>query len=44
MDRNSFRENPQSDVFIRYAIKIYTRSVFDALEEKDVSQIKFYEL
>ncbi|XME01801.1 type II CRISPR-associated endonuclease Cas1 [Lachnospiraceae bacterium C1.1] len=30
--------------YVSNAIKIYTRSVFDALEEKDVSQMKFYEL
>lgn len=30
--------------FVSNAIKIYTRSIFDALEEKDVSLIKFYEL
>ncbi len=30
--------------FVTNAIKIYTKSVFDALEEKDVSLIKFYEL
>lgn len=29
--------------YVTNAIKIYTRSVFDALEEKDVSLIKFYE-
>ncbi len=30
--------------FVSNAIKIYTRSIFEALEEKDVSLIKFYEL
>lgn len=30
--------------YVSNAIKIYTRSIFDALEENDVSQIKFYEL
>lgn len=30
--------------FVANAIKIYTRSIFDALEDNDVSLIKFYEL
>lgn len=30
--------------FVANAIKIYTRSVFDALEDNDVSLLKFYEL
>ncbi len=30
--------------FLTNAVKIYTRSVFDALEDNDVSLIKFYEL
>ena len=30
--------------YVSNAIKIYTKSIFDALEEKDVSQIRFYEL
>ena len=30
--------------YIVNAIKIYTRSVFDALQDNDVSLIKFYEL
>jgi CRISPR/Cas system-associated endonuclease Cas1 len=29
--------------YVTNAIKIYTRSVFDALNEKDVSLIKFYQ-
>ena len=28
--------------YLTNAIKIYTRSVFDALNDNDVSQIKFY--
>ena len=28
--------------YLTNAIKIYTKSIFDALNEKDVSQIKFY--
>ena len=28
--------------FLANAIKIYTRSVFDALNDKDISLIKFY--
>lgn len=30
--------------YVSNAIKIYTRSVFDAIEDKDVSLLKFYEL
>ena len=30
--------------YVSNAIKIYTRSIFDALEERDVSLIRFYEL
>lgn len=30
--------------YVVNAIKIYTRSIFDALEENDVSLIRFYEL
>ena len=28
--------------FVNNAIKIYTRSIFDALNEKDVSAVRFY--
>ena len=31
-----------SEQYLLNAIKIYCRSIFDALNEKDVSRIKFY--
>lgn len=41
---NDYVRINEKEEFVSNAIKIYTKSIFDALEEKDVSLIKFYEL
>ena len=32
----------EQEHYVNNAVKIYTRSVFDALNEKDISKIRFY--